>query len=324
MLPFLGLSMMPRRSCRNCWARIQGRLRATCSTAGRSVWLVTLTFHAAAGSMRRPRRSSRSNSRPTTPGSWPPNPVLLVLERARRSRALVAEPFLTGVKRIECERLLGCGAASEPLLMRFRGRARPVSFIDDVAVPPEQLATVLPRLQGLFQQQNVNWTVDAYAGEGRLRLRPFLDLADPGDRAKLEPLANRVYDIVIEAGGTVSSARGCGLARTQFLRRQYGELVQVFREIKDAFDPQNQLNPGKVIGDDPHLMLQNLKPWLAPPAPPPADPPSSLFSWHGPARREPGGSGEFKSEAKQHATATLGVETANIEAEDRSTRSTCR
>ena len=72
-----------------------------------------------------------------------------------------------------------------------------------------------------------------------------------------------VYDIVIEAGGTISSARGCGLARTQFLRKQYGELVQVFREIKDAFDPQNQLNPGKVIGDDPHLMLRNLKPWPA-------------------------------------------------------------
>jgi FAD/FMN-containing dehydrogenase/Fe-S oxidoreductase len=238
----------------------------------------------------------------------------LLVERAHRARALVAEPFST-VKRFECERLLGLRRLLEPLLLRFRGRARPVSFIDDVAVPPEKLATVLPRLQGLFQQQNVTWTVDAYAGEGRLRLRPFLDLADPGDRAKLEPLANRVYDIVIEAGGTVSSARGCGLARTQFLRRQYGELVQVSREIKDAFDPQNQLNPGKVIGDDRHLMLQNLKPWLAPPEKPPTDPPSSLFSWHGPARQEPGGSGEFKSEAKQHATATLGVETANIEAE---------
>ncbi len=102
--------------------------------------------------------------------------------------------------------------------------------------------------------------------DGRLRLRPFLDLADPGDRAKLEPLASRVHDIIIEAGGTISSASGCGLARTQFLRKQYGELVQVFREIKDAFDPQNQLNPGKVIGDDPHLMLRNLKPWPEVPA----------------------------------------------------------
>ena len=219
--------------------------------------------------------------------------VRLLGERAHRTRALVAEPFST-FKRTECERLLGLRRLVEPLLMRFRGRARPVSFIDDVAVPPGRLAAVLPRLQSLLQQQNVTWTLDAYAGEGRLRLRPFLDLSDPGDRAKLEPLASRVYDIVIEAGGTISSAQGCGLARTQFLRRQYGELVQVFREIKDAFDPQDQLNPGKVIGDDPHLMLRNLKPWLAPPAPPVVDPPSSLSSWHGPAVEEPGGSGEYQ------------------------------
>src|SRR5208283_704235 len=94
---------------------------------------------------------------------------------------------------------------------------------------------------------------------GRIRLRPFLDLADPGDRARLEPLVREIYDLVIEAGGTISASQGCGLARTQFLPRQYGELVQVFREIKDAFDPSNLLNPGKVVGDDPHLMVRDLK-----------------------------------------------------------------
>ena len=103
------------------------------------------------------------------------------------------------------------------------------------------------------------WTMNAYAGDGRIRLRPFLDLADPGDRARLEPLAREIYDLVLEAGGTISASQGCGLARTQFLCRQYGELVQVFREIKDAFDPSNLFNPGKVIGDDPHLMVRDLK-----------------------------------------------------------------
>ena len=83
---------------------------------------------------------------------------------------------------------------------------------------------------------------------------------------------------MLEAGGTISSAQGCGLARTQFLRKQYGELVQVFREIKDAFDPLDQLNPGKVIGDDPHLMLRNLKPWLRGPGPVRSP---STPSWHG-------------------------------------------
>ncbi len=123
---------------------------------------------------------------------------------------------------------------------------------------------MLQRIQSLLQQQSVTWTLDACAGDGRLRLRPFLDLADPGDRAKLEPLAVAVYDIVLEAGGSIGGSQACGLARTQFIRKQYGDLAQAFREIKDAFDPLGQLNPGKVIGDDPHLMLRNLKPWPAP------------------------------------------------------------
>ena len=203
--------------------------------------------------------------------------IRLLCERATRMRVLAGEPFAT-LKRSECDRLLGLRRLLEPLLMRSRGPARPVSFIDDIAVPPDRLAPVLQRLQSLLQQSNVNWTLDAFAGDGRLRIRPMLDLANPGDRAKLEPLAGRVYDIVIEAGGTISSAQGCGLVRTQFVRKQYGELVQVFREVKDAFDPQNQLNPGKVVGDDAHLMLRDLKPWVRPVAQPDGDPSSSLFS----------------------------------------------
>ena len=184
-------------------------------------------------------------------------------ELAARTGLLVSEPVLT-LERALCARLLALRRLIEPLLMRSRGRARPVSIVDDVAVPPHQLAAVLQRLQGLLQQHNVTWTTDACAGDARLRLRPFLDLADPGDRAKLEPLAAGIYEIVLEAGGTIGSSQACGLARTQFLRRQYGELTQVFREIKDAFDPLDQLNPGKVIGDDPHLLLRDLKPWPTP------------------------------------------------------------
>jgi FAD/FMN-containing dehydrogenase/Fe-S oxidoreductase len=189
--------------------------------------------------------------------------VRLIGERAVGTRSLVSQPV--GVfKRADCQKLLSWRRHVEPHLMRFRGRARPVSVFDDVAVPPDQLAGVLQRLQNLLQLQNVTWTLDAHAGEGRLRFRPFLNLSDPGDRARLEPLASRVYDIVLEAGGTISSSQGCGLVRTQFLRKQYGELMQMFREIKDAFDPLDQLNPGKVIGDDPHLMLQNLRPGFEP------------------------------------------------------------
>jgi FAD/FMN-containing dehydrogenase/Fe-S oxidoreductase len=189
----------------------------------------------------------------------------LLRERAVRTGGLTLEPFFTQ-ERALCATILGLRRLVEPHLMRYRGKARPASIFDDIAVPVNQLVAVLQRLQHLLQQENLTWALDAYADQGRLRVRPFVDLSDPAERDRLEELACRVYDVVLNVGGTISSGQGCGLARTQFLRRQYGELVQVFREIKDAFDPMDQLNPGKVIGSDPHLLAHNLRAQLPPAA----------------------------------------------------------
>ena len=175
-----------------------------------------------------------------------------------RRRLLVANPVEVS-RRGDCERLLGLRRTVAPLMMRMKGPARPVPFIEDVAVPPEALPEYLQRLQNILKQHDVSWTLDAHAGQGVVHTHPFLDMADSRDVAKLEPLATQVFEAAWDLGGTISGEHGCGLARTQFLRRQYGELVQVFREIKDAFDPLNVLNPGKVIGDDPHLMTRDLR-----------------------------------------------------------------
>jgi FAD/FMN-containing dehydrogenase/Fe-S oxidoreductase len=182
----------------------------------------------------------------------------LLIERVRKRGLLAAEP-VTVFRRTECERLLALRRLTEPLLMRSRSLSRPVSIIDDLAVPPDCFAAVIRQLQDRLKRHGMMWTLSAYAADGRIRLRPFLDLADPADRARLEPLCSELSELAVVAGGTVSASQSCGLARTQFLPRQYGELMQVFREIKDAFDPSNILNPGKVIGDDPHLLARNLK-----------------------------------------------------------------
>jgi FAD/FMN-containing dehydrogenase/Fe-S oxidoreductase len=195
-------------------------------------------------------------------------------DRIARTGRLVAAPARV-FRRADCERLVGLRRILEPLLMRMRGRARPLPLFEDVVVPPEALADFLQRLQNILKAHDVSWTVDAHAGDGQLHARPFLDLADPCDVAKLEPMAGQVYDAALSLGGTISGEHGCGLLRTQFLRRQFGELVQVFREVKDAFDPLNIFNPGKIIGDDPQLMTRNLRrlPMVAlSPTPDPATP----------------------------------------------------
>ena len=182
----------------------------------------------------------------------------MLADRVARRGRLAADPVIC-CKRHECDRMLGLRRAVEPLLMRMAGRARAASFIDDVAVPTEQLPSMIQHLQEIMKAHDLSWTLDAHAGQGQLHARPFLDLSDPNDVAKLEPVASAVYEAALSVGGSIASAGGCGLARTQFLRRQFGDLVSVFRDVKDAFDPVGVLNPGKIVGEDPHLMTQNLR-----------------------------------------------------------------
>src|SRR5262249_4624237 len=75
----------------------------------------------------------------------------------------------------------------------------------------------------------------------------------PEDAAKLWPIAEELHGLAIEMGGTVSAQHGTGLARTPWVERQYGRLFPVFRELKRVFDPRGILNPGKIVGPDPHL-----------------------------------------------------------------------
>ncbi len=195
-----------------------------------------------------------------------------MIRRVERLGLLVAEPH-EATRRADCDFLLGLRKAITPSLMRMKGPRRPVPFMEDIAVPPGALAAFLRRVQDILKGFEVSWTAYAHAGDGQLHVRPFLDLGDPADVAKLEPMASAVLDAALDLGGSISGEHGCGLARTQFLRRQSGDLYHAFREVKDAFDPYNILNPGKVVGDDPHLMTRHLKP-LAPAEPPPEPEPA--------------------------------------------------
>ncbi len=182
-----------------------------------------------------------------------------VARSVERSGLLVGDP-VEATRRVDCDFLLGLRRLITPSLMRMKGPSRPVPFMEDIAVPPEALGEYLRRLQAILKSFQVSWTLYAHAGDGQLHIRPFLDMGDALDVAKLEPMATAVLDAALDLGGSISGEHGCGLARTQFLRRQSGDLYHAFREVKDAFDPYNLLNPGKVVGDDPHLMTRHLKP----------------------------------------------------------------
>ncbi len=170
-------------------------------------------------------------------------------QRVARTGRLTADPVLT-TRRADCERLMHLRRAIEPILMRLKGRARPIDALVGLTVPPAQLPEMVLRLQNIMKERDVSWALDAHAADGRLHVRPFLDLSDPADRAKLERIATDVFEAALALGGSAPVEVLAGTSGPQFLRRQFGELLPVYRGVKDAFDPQNLLNPGCVVSDD--------------------------------------------------------------------------
>ena len=144
-------------------------------------------------------------------------------------------------------------------LQRLKGSARPLPFIEDVAVPPAALPDFLVRMQNTLKRYQVTASLFGHVGHGQLHIRPFLDLNNHEDVRKIQGLATDLYHEVLEVGGTISGEHGDGLSRTPFVRQQYGALYDVFREVKHIFDPKNILNPGKIVSDDPHLLTRYLR-----------------------------------------------------------------
>ena len=135
-----------------------------------------------------------------------------------------------------------------PSLYRLRGLRRAVPFIEDIAIAPERLPEFLKRVHEVLNEHDITASIFSHTPQGMVHIRPFLNLAEPKDIARMKPLAKAVFGLTLEMNGSISGSQGDGLGRTWFLRSQYGKLHPVFSEIKNIFDPQSVLNPGKIVG----------------------------------------------------------------------------
>jgi FAD/FMN-containing dehydrogenase/Fe-S oxidoreductase len=153
----------------------------------------------------------------------------------------------------EVDRIWTLREAVLPVLYGLRGGRQPVAFVEDVGVPPEELGAFLHRAQEILQRHETTASFLIHAGSGQVHTRPFLDLENPADLAKLWAIAVDIHTLTIGMGGTISSQHGTGLARTPWVSEQYGPLYPVMRELKAIFDPHLVFNPGKIIGPSPGM-----------------------------------------------------------------------
>ena len=134
------------------------------------------------------------------------------------------------------------------LLMGMHGDAKPTSGVEDTCVPTEALPEYVARVQELMAQIGVRATIYGHASVGVLHIRPILDLKTAEGARLLRHLGDRISDLVLEYGGTVSAEHGDGLARSEWIPKMFGpRLVRAFAEVKAAFDPAGIMNPGKIV-----------------------------------------------------------------------------
>jgi FAD/FMN-containing dehydrogenase/Fe-S oxidoreductase len=139
-------------------------------------------------------------------------------------------------------------AAGLNVMMSMKQEGKPVSFVEDCAVPLPHLADYTERLNAIFARHGTRGTMYAHASEGCLHVRPVLNLKLEKDVKAMRAIAEETFAMVREYKGSHSGEHGDGLVRSEFHEAMFGErIIADFREVKHRFDPDNLLNPGKIV-----------------------------------------------------------------------------
>lgn len=137
------------------------------------------------------------------------------------------------------------------LLMKYSQGKKACSFIDDIIVKPEYLPEFLPKLNAIIEpyKDKMVYTLAGHIGDGNFHIIPLMDLSKENVRAVIPELMERVFKLVFEYKGSMSAEHNDGLIRGPYLPQMYGEkMYQLFKKVKEIFDPKNIFNPHKKTG----------------------------------------------------------------------------
>lgn len=151
----------------------------------------------------------------------------------------------------EIENVWSLRKAGLGILLSKRSYSRAISFIEDVAVPPERLGAFMSRLSALLASHGKEAGIYGHVGAGAMHIRPWINARDPAEFRVMQQIFLEVSDLLLEFKGSFSAEHGDGLCRSWLNRKMFGPLLyEAFKEVKYAFDPKNLMNPGKIISDE--------------------------------------------------------------------------
>ena len=144
------------------------------------------------------------------------------------------------------------------LLMGMKGDAKPVGFVEDAAVPIENLPEYVRRFDEIVTSYDTTAAYYAHASVGLLHNRPIVNLKSETDIQKMHDIASEVRDLLMELDGAMSGEHGDGLVRSEWIESMFGsQIYQALAAVKKAFDPNGIMNPGKIV--DAPSMTENLR-----------------------------------------------------------------
>jgi FAD/FMN-containing dehydrogenase/Fe-S oxidoreductase len=119
---------------------------------------------------------------------------------------------------------------------------------EDAGVPPARLGVYLRKVTALMSEYDYRSALYGHYGQGCVHMRINFDFQTESGRSDFREFIDRAADLVLSLGGSLSGEHGDGQARSALLPKMFGpELMQAFREFKALWDPDNRMNPGKLV-----------------------------------------------------------------------------
>jgi D-lactate dehydrogenase (cytochrome) len=158
-----------------------------------------------------------------------------------------AERFEAGVGREERDRLWAGRHHLGEIL--FRAHPGYIYLITDVAVPISRYPELAGYTNGLIETMQLKGALFGHAGDGNLHTVVFCPADEPDSRAGLQQFNDLVVQKALRLDGTSTGEHGVGIGKQKYLVHEYGEAaVEVMQQLKNTLDPNNILNPGKIVG----------------------------------------------------------------------------
>ncbi len=172
-----------------------------------------------------------------------------LIDDLKKAKLGYSFPIISGD---EIKKVWGLRKAGLGLLSNVVGDAKPAPVIEDTAVDVEDLPAYIAEFNEILKKHDLFCVHYAHAGSGELHLRPIIDLKTSKGVALFRTIAEEIATLVKKYKGSLSGEHGDGRLRGEFIPQMVGEHnYKLFKNLKQTWDPQNIMNPGKIVDTPP-------------------------------------------------------------------------